>query len=82
MKNIDHLMQCDTLSNDLNEDLKAVTKSLSDTMIERQISTKTMLMGMHAFLMAIQATGHADAVEISEELCRMSDYFRSQVRTN
>jgi hypothetical protein len=66
----------------LNDDLQAITDSLADVMIARKISLQTMLMGMHAFLMAVQESGHADAAELSEELSRMAEYYRLLVRKN
>jgi hypothetical protein len=62
---------------ELNEDLAAITESLADVVIARQISAKTLLTGMHTFLMALHASGHADTDEISEELLRMASYYRS-----
>jgi|HubBroStandDraft_2_1064218.scaffolds.fasta_scaffold02321_13 hypothetical protein len=59
------------------EDLKAITEPLAKVMIERKLSCLTMLLGIHGFLTALQAAGHADAAEVSHELDRMSDYFRS-----
>ena len=62
---------------EMNEDLTAITDCLADVVIARQISAKTLLTGMHAFLMALHASGHADADEVSEELLRMASYYRS-----
>lgn len=61
----------------MNDDLKAITDCLADVVIARQLSAKTVLTGMHAFLMALHASGHADADEVSEELLRMESYYRS-----
>ena len=69
----------EVVNDELNEDLDAITQSLANTMIERQLTTKTMLMGMHAFLMALEAGGHAEAGEVSEELHRMAEYYGSLV---
>lgn len=54
-----------------------VSNALADVMIARKLPTKTMLKGMHAFLLALVSTGHGDAGEISEELYRMANYYRS-----
>jgi hypothetical protein len=78
-ENGDHLMEHNTLSDDLNDELKAITEPLVNVMIVRKISPKDMLLGIHAFLMALQASGNADAGDISEELSRMADYYRSLV---
>jgi hypothetical protein len=66
----------------LTEDLKAVTESLSSVMIQRTIPLKTVLMGMQAFLVALQTSGHAKTTEISEELSQMAAYFRSLAPKN
>jgi hypothetical protein len=55
----------------------AVAEPLADIMIEDKLSLNVMLTGIHAFLMALHASGHADAGEISEELLRMASYYRS-----
>jgi len=66
----------------LNEDLKIITEALADVMIERKIPVQTMLMGIRAFLMTLQAGGHADAAEICQELTTMADYYHSLVLKN
>jgi hypothetical protein len=65
-------------SADLNDELNVITQSLAD-MIDRKISTKIILMGIHAFLLTLEATGKADAGEISEELSNMYNCYRSLV---
>jgi hypothetical protein len=64
---------------ELNEDLAVITDCLADVVIARQMSAKNVLLGMHTFLMALHASGHADADEVSEELLRMASYYRSLV---
>jgi hypothetical protein len=66
-------------SADLNDELNVITQSLADIMIDRKISTKIILMGLHAFLLALEGTGKADAGEISEELSNMYNCYRSLV---
>lgn len=57
----------------------AVAEPLADIMVEDKLSLNEMLTGIHAFLMALQASGHADAGEISEQLLRMSSYYSSSI---
>jgi hypothetical protein len=70
-------MENPILPADLTEDLEAITESLASVVIARQMSAKTVLTGMQAFLMALHASGNADAREVSEELLRMASYYRS-----
>jgi hypothetical protein len=56
-----------------------VASALADVAIEHRPSVRTTIAGIHAFLMALQATGHADASQIAEELSQMADYYRSLV---
>jgi hypothetical protein len=44
---------------------RGVSGLVSDTMIARRLSTKTMLTGMHAFLMALEESGPADTFEVA-----------------
>jgi hypothetical protein len=44
---------------------RRVSELVSDTMIARRLSTKTMLAGMHAFLMALEESGPADTFEVA-----------------
>lgn len=65
------------LNLELTEDLEAITNSLANVVIARQMSAKTVLVGMHTLLMALHASGNADAGKVSEELLRMASYYRS-----
>ena len=64
---------------DMDEDWGVVANALADAVIERRLPTKTILLGIHAFLMALHSTGHGDAGEICEELHQMADYYGSLV---
>jgi hypothetical protein len=59
-----------------------VADALADVTIEHQLPLQPLLTGMHAFLMALNASGHADPNEIADELSRMADYYRSLVWKN
>lgn len=61
----------------MNDDFIAITVCLANVVIARQLSAKTVLTGIHAFLMALHASGHADADLVSKELLRMACYYRS-----
>jgi hypothetical protein len=52
--------------------------ALSCVMIDGKISSKTMLLGVHAFLMALEESGNANAGKVAAELSRMSEYFISK----
>jgi|HubBroStandDraft_2_1064218.scaffolds.fasta_scaffold03928_8 hypothetical protein len=62
----------------LAPDLGRITNALADVMIDGKISSKTMLLGVHAFLMALVEADRADAGEVAAELSRMSEYFLSK----
>ena len=55
----------------------AVAQGLADTVVAHKMSTDNILTGVQAFLMAMEASGHADAAELAEELFHMSEYFHS-----
>jgi hypothetical protein len=62
----------------LAPDLGRITNALADVMIDRKISPKTMLLGVHTFLMALVEADRADSSEVAAELSRMSQYFLSK----
>ena len=66
----------------LNGEWGAVANALADVVIERRPSTKIILLGIHAFLMSLEATGYGDAAEISQELYEMASYYGNVVVRN
>jgi hypothetical protein len=56
-----------------------VSGLVSDTMIARRLSTKTLLTGIHAFLMALEESGQAETFEVVVELTKMAESYSNLI---
>lgn len=65
----------DSVDSELALVMEEVSQSLATVMISRKVSSIVILNGVHAFLMALSASGHSDNKAVSAELRRMADYF-------
>jgi len=63
------------LSKETEQHLEILCKSLTDVTVKRRLDSKTILIGVQAFLMAMVASGNADQISVSNQLAEMAEYF-------
>ncbi len=63
------------ISKETEQHLEVLCNALTEVTVKRRLDSKTILIGVQAFLMALAATSQADNQEIGMQLSDMSKYW-------